>query len=314
MILTPVNNQSLTISVIIPNYNHAHFLPECLEAIFRQSRKPLEIIIIDDASTDSSVRFIQEIQKTHPEIILIRNQHNIGPAESLNRALKIAKGDLLAFCAADDLVLPCFFEEAAHALLGNPDVGICCSDPSFFKNIKPYKIEVNKLLSEKKAKIISKDDISEYFLNSTLWISSHASLFRRTLVIEYGGFNVILKSLCDWYLNVKIALNHGVIYLPKPFGAFRLLDTSYSSQLNRNMKTRNLLFDNLFKSLDLETLDYRIKFRDSGVLGLVHNQIVLYLLLRSSLWMYLPSVFRRKAINFIGRLKRCVFGNELVVH
>ncbi len=305
-----VDEQPLTISVIIPNYNHAQYLPECLEAIFRQSCKPLEIIIIDDASTDSSVRFIQEIQKTHPEINLIRNQKNIGPAESLNRALQIAKGDLLAFCAADDFILPGFFEEAGLALGNEADVGICCSDPSFFKDEKPYRFETMHLRKSRIPEKIINNSIADCFLRSSLWIPSHASLFRRKLVLLYGGFDDRLKSLCDWYLNIKIALNHGIVYLPNTFGAFRISNNSYSAIWGRRKKGRNELFDVLFDVLQRESEIYKHRFRHSGVLGLINSHIILYLLIRPALWGYFPQAFTRKVGNFIRKIVRKISSSK----
>ena len=56
------------LSVVIPNYNHAAYLPHCLQAVLRQSAQAMEIIVLDDASTDDSVKVIESIARQHPLI------------------------------------------------------------------------------------------------------------------------------------------------------------------------------------------------------------------------------------------------------
>ena len=74
-------NKSLprpTVSVVLSNYNHAHFLPDALGAIVGQSYLPKEILITDDASTDNSVAVIEEFSSKFPIVRLLRNEQNIG--------------------------------------------------------------------------------------------------------------------------------------------------------------------------------------------------------------------------------------------
>ncbi len=71
-----------TVSVILPNYNHAHYLPQCLNAMLDQSVKPTEIIVIDDASTDNSIEVISDYVRRDPVVKLIQNEKNIGNVPS----------------------------------------------------------------------------------------------------------------------------------------------------------------------------------------------------------------------------------------
>ncbi|MBM3804581.1 MAG: glycosyltransferase family 2 protein [Acidimicrobiia bacterium] len=84
-----------TLSVIIPNYNHAAFLPRSLGAILAQSVQPLEIIVMDDASTDNSVEVIESFVRRHPHIRLHRNARNLGVVANGNRAVDLAQGDYM---------------------------------------------------------------------------------------------------------------------------------------------------------------------------------------------------------------------------
>lgn len=86
-----------TLSVILPNYNHSALLTTACDAIFAQSVQPLEVIIIDDASTDLSLKVITSLQAKYSSIKLIQNQKNVGPVLTINRGIKEAKGTYLAF-------------------------------------------------------------------------------------------------------------------------------------------------------------------------------------------------------------------------
>ena len=67
-----------TLSVVVPNYNHAKYLPACLTAILRESVQPLEVLVLDDVSTDNSVEVIRSFAARHPLVRLIQNEQNLG--------------------------------------------------------------------------------------------------------------------------------------------------------------------------------------------------------------------------------------------
>ena len=75
-----MNSQTSSVSVTLPNYNHAKLLPRALDALLSRFLKPAEIIIVDDASTDESLTVIEWYAANHPEIIVLRNERNLGPS------------------------------------------------------------------------------------------------------------------------------------------------------------------------------------------------------------------------------------------
>ncbi len=97
-----------TLSVFVMNYNHADFLREALGSIVAQSFKPLELIVVDDASTDNSREVIESFARRNPNIRLICNERNIGAVRSAIRPMDVACGDYVCGVAADDLVAPGF--------------------------------------------------------------------------------------------------------------------------------------------------------------------------------------------------------------
>lgn len=298
------------ISVLVTNYNHAQFLGECLQAILSQSVAAKEIIVIDDASTDNSISIIKEFQKKYPSVILLQSPKNQGPARAMNQAIQAATGEYVVLAAADDKLLPGFFEKAIQAFETYPNAGICCSEPTFFDATNPLKSWRVPISFEKNPAFFSATSISKQLLLSPLWFPTHASLYRRSLLLQYSGLNDGLKHICDWYLNCKIALTHGIIYVPESFGAFRLSTQSYGSRWNRSYRKKMEVYRVLFSLISQETSQYQTAFRQAGALGLISADVLAYVFFRPSLWGYLPFSLFRKTANFFRKFMLRVQANR----
>lgn len=113
---------SALVSVIIPVYNAAEYLLESILSICNQTYLQLEIIVVDDASTDASVSIVQQISDSR--IILVKNEINSGLAESVNKGIRLARGSYIARMDADDISLPARIQNQVKFLELNPEVGI----------------------------------------------------------------------------------------------------------------------------------------------------------------------------------------------
>jgi glycosyltransferase involved in cell wall biosynthesis len=116
-----------TLSIIIPNFNHGHFLPVAVNAIMKQSAQPLEVIIIDDGSTDDSVEIIEGLVRQHPVIKFYRNEKNQGVLFTVNRGIDLAQGEYVFLSGADDEILPDFLEKSLQILAQHPQAGLSCT-------------------------------------------------------------------------------------------------------------------------------------------------------------------------------------------
>ena len=116
-----------TLTVFLPNFNHARFLPQALENLEKHSYRPLEIIIVDDASTDNSVEIIEAFARKHSYVRVIKNEINRGVAENANMALKISKGTFFCGVAADDRTHADYFKKSMNLLRENTEAGFCSS-------------------------------------------------------------------------------------------------------------------------------------------------------------------------------------------
>lgn len=119
-----INVMNKTITVIIPVYNAGRYLAHCLESIVQNSYRNLEIICINDGSTDNSLTLLYDFQKRDHRIVVI-NQENAGVAVARNVGMLHATGEFISFVDADDYVHPMYFELLIKEMLRyNSDVVI----------------------------------------------------------------------------------------------------------------------------------------------------------------------------------------------
>ncbi|HFI0430083.1 TPA: glycosyltransferase family 2 protein, partial [Streptococcus suis] len=114
------------ISVCVPVYNSSTYLKECIESIRNQTFKDLEIICVDDGSTDNSLEILKEFQKLDPRIQLIVQERNMGVGAARNRAIDLASGQYMSFIDSDDFIEPEMFEELYNkAIEKDAEIAIC---------------------------------------------------------------------------------------------------------------------------------------------------------------------------------------------
>jgi glycosyltransferase involved in cell wall biosynthesis len=111
-----------TVSIILPTYNRASFLPEALAAIQAQTWTDWELIVVDDGSKDDTQQLIPELTGNWRQRVRYIHQENQGPAAARNRGIQDATGDYYAFYDSDDLWLPHHLTDCVEALAGNHDV------------------------------------------------------------------------------------------------------------------------------------------------------------------------------------------------
>ena len=110
------------ISVIMPTYNSESFLRESIDSILNQTFKDFELIVIDDCSTDSSLKIIKEYKRKDNRIFFLKNDKNLGHNKTRNKGLKIAKGKYIAILDSDDISLEKRLEIQYAYLEKNPHI------------------------------------------------------------------------------------------------------------------------------------------------------------------------------------------------
>ena len=110
------------VSVVIPNYNGEKFLKDCLESLKRQTFEDMEVIMVDNGSTDNSVGTAKEL---YPEIRVVELGSNTGFAFAVNRGIEAAEGEYVLLLNNDTIVFPNFVKNQYKMIKGKPDVFSC---------------------------------------------------------------------------------------------------------------------------------------------------------------------------------------------
>lgn len=110
-----------TVSVCVPSYNHSRYIKDSLQAIFNQSHQPLELIVIDDGSSDNSPEIIEKTLLECPFESRLIVRPNKGLPATINEGLELSRGEFFAVLASDDLWLPDFLKYRVAQLQNQPD-------------------------------------------------------------------------------------------------------------------------------------------------------------------------------------------------
>jgi glycosyltransferase domain-containing protein len=227
--------RTISVSVLLCNYNDARYLPDSLSAICTQTRLPEELIVLDDGSTDNSLQIIRDFARRYPFIRILRNETNRGLLYSINRALSAARCDFIVWAAADDRLLPNFIERNAQCLRQNPTAGLSISRLAVFKDgsndITPFTEKNHGIAFDfgTAPHFLSPEMLRERLQQSHLWISANTAMASRTALLQAGGFDQALRWHADYFGFVAVALRHGVCCIPETLAAMRQRDETYSS-------------------------------------------------------------------------------------
>ncbi|MDP3859387.1 MAG: glycosyltransferase family 2 protein [Stagnimonas sp.] len=115
------------ISVIVPSYNQGKYIGATLESIFSQRYRPIEVLVMDGGSTDSTVDVLKQFASSHPELVWL-SERDGGPADAVNKGLARARGEFCAIQSSDDLYLPDAIERGVRALMAHPEVLVAYGD------------------------------------------------------------------------------------------------------------------------------------------------------------------------------------------
>lgn len=175
------------VSVIVPVYNSEQELRDCLDSLVEQTEKDIEIIVIDDGSTDNSPEIEAEYQKKYPNIKVYRNERNLGQSETRNRGIELAEGDYIAFLDSDDYVNPGMYEELYQAAVDNNMPELIVTGLSFVKGNEYRKKDLTFIGKQSTTIIHPMDTPDQVFFESP---SLCNKLFRKDTVKNYKFLDV----------------------------------------------------------------------------------------------------------------------------
>lgn len=126
-----------TVAVVIPCYNYAHYLPQAVHSALSQRDVEVQVIVVDDASTDDSVAVAEALAAADPRVTAIRNTTNLGMVGTFNNGLARARAEFLVRLDADDLLTPGSLARATALAQAFPETGLIYGHPVHFETDEP---------------------------------------------------------------------------------------------------------------------------------------------------------------------------------
>lgn len=204
------------VSIIVPSYNQGRFIAQTLDSILEQSHRPLEVIVVDGASTDNTKDILTRYAARHPELRWI-SEKDTGPAEAVNKGLSLARGEVAAIQSSDDLYQAGAIADVVRVMQENPDCAFVYGDMDCIdgegRPLGPARVP---------------EFSWEAFFGIALCIPQSSIFFRARAAREVGGWNGAYYG-ADLDLWLKLLLRTRPIRLARSLSVWRI----YAEQRTR---------------------------------------------------------------------------------
>lgn len=241
-------NEVPLVSVVVPSYNSSDFIVETVESILKQKLKKIEILIVDDCSTDDTLEKIRTVKSDILTTISLEKNHG-GPSRPRGEGVRRARAKYIAFCDSDDLLLPNALMDAVMFLETIPAVAMVISDAKKFNENSIFEkhtflTKYNNFKSLKKEKLddsryVIEPDIAYHGLFFENYILNPGCVVvRREVFSGIGSFDETLKNADDWDMWLRIARVYPIGFIDKVALHYRVRSGSVSARGAVNSENR----------------------------------------------------------------------------
>jgi glycosyltransferase involved in cell wall biosynthesis len=235
----------MLISIIITSYNHSKYLPKCIESVINQTYKNLEIIIIDNNSTDNSQEIIQTYAKKDNRIKFYKQDHNIFPSAAMNFGLSVCSGEYISLISGDDY---CELNKISRQLEYMTEKKIT----NLFSWVNIVN-DLNGLITDHSLNNVFNrnfinNDLEIYLVSKENTLCAGSVLLHKSIFEKYGLFDNRLLQLQDYDMWLRMVSYEKINILPEKLFNYRIRDD-----------VNNLSLSNQNKSLDLRNTFERTK-------------------------------------------------------
>lgn len=292
------------VSIIVASYNHAEYLVQRMESLLNQTYPNFEIIVIDDHSTDESVKILQKYDD-HPRVQLILNQKNSGWVNVSNQGVSLARGEYILFANCDDYAMPDQIKLLVAGFTDNQETSICFSR-SFMvdqdNNILGNDFDGRKRDFKKFCQgtvVIPRTIMAGFLMNSCVIPNLSGALIKRADFLEAGGFSSEYKVVSDWDLFFKLCRLGDTVYVSDDLNNFR----QHKDTIRATTKEK-IIYQEIFSLLysQLKAWDF------SGINKFKYKKDI------AEIWIdYLSGSFRSARENFKFHLQCNTRENSMIL-
>jgi len=238
------------VSVTLPNYNYGRFLCETIESVLQQDYTNLEVLFVDDGSTDNSREIAEEFARRDPRFKPVFFERNAGVVAALANAWQRAQGDIIYQFSSDD-ALCCrdFFGLGVQALADYPVAA------GFFGLTETVSSEtgdaIGRMGSALREGYMAPQEFTRGFLQGRVFVPGISSLWRRKLILAIGGYVSALGPQVDYFVNHVLPAKHGVVFASRTFAKARVSERRNSYSSNTTLEAavhRFMLFERMMRA------------------------------------------------------------------
>jgi glycosyltransferase involved in cell wall biosynthesis len=218
-----MNPHSPLVSVITPTYNRASLLPLAVRSVLEQTHANLEMIVVDDGSTDDTPRVLEAL-RTDGRVITHR-QTNSGQSVARNAGLQLARGNFVCFLDSDNLWFPDKLERQLAYLAEHPEIDVCYGEMQ--------RIDENGTVIGTRPSMKRHSGIIWPQLLLDNFVTFNTSMVRRSALTAIGGFDERVRVGDDYDLWLRMSVSAQFAYTGEVFGQYRVMRDQISSDKER---------------------------------------------------------------------------------
>ena len=247
----------MLVSIIIPSYNHRSYVAQAITSVLDQTWPEVDLIVIDDASSDGSAQVINTILAERGGFRFIQRRQNKGLISSLNEGLAMAKGDYFCELASDDFLPPDSISDRVRFLAAHEDHVALFAD-AFLVN---GETKTDRwILDEKRRSMFEQPDPLPLILQGVLPIFA-TGMFRTDILRKIGGFDPRYRCYEDLEMPVLLCLAGKVCFLDKPVLCRREHGANVSSTTAAIRTDKILCYEKLLRHPELGSYRTLIRYR-----------------------------------------------------
>lgn len=234
------NDQNLKISIVIPTYNHAHFLSKCLKSVINQTFTNWEAIVVNNFSEDNTINIVESFDDHRIHLVNFKNNGII--AASRNKGIKLSRADLIAFLDSDDMWYPTKLSRCIEELTHDRD--LVCHNLRYIRNGKYWK-DV-KCGPAKRASFNN-------LLNNGSCLTTSAVVVRKECLLRVDGFSIDPKIVTSEDYDLWLKLSREMVrfhFIDEILGEYLVNETSASKAVLRHMNAGLTVVEKHFGAKD----------------------------------------------------------------
>jgi glycosyltransferase involved in cell wall biosynthesis len=258
-------NDLPTVSIVVASYNHSIYLRRRLDSLLGQTYQNIEIIVIDDCSTENN-RDILDEYKGFDNIKIFFNKTNEGWVKVSNRGVSYASGDYVIWANCDDFCAPNMIERLILPMQNDPSI-VACFCRSYLIDGEDVIVGDDYSVRELAFKRVCTNDVkiigdlmSAFLYHSCVMPNLSAVLFRKNILFDVGLHDASYVANSDWDLFIKLAKIGDFYYVSEPLNYFRQHVNTIRNK-TKNLTTYKEYFHLLLSNVNYENASNKFKIR-----------------------------------------------------